>query len=200
MISTRDMQHMKKVVLKPGEHFVSAETGVVVSTLLGSCIAACLYDPVRRIVGMNHFLLANHRYSRETPVCLSEAGRYGIHSMELIINGMMKMGAGRQRIRAKVFGGSSMLTGSGTPGNFACVGEVNCRFIVEFLRNDGIPLISSDLGGSRGRIILFDSMDYSVYVRKIKEIVPKVIDREQRYWSHAIRVHERDVSDTEIWE
>jgi chemotaxis protein CheD len=194
------MSSSKKVVLNPGEHFVSAETDVVVSTLLGSCISACLYEPVRRIVGMNHFLLASHRYSRQMPVCLSEAGRYGIHSMELIINGMMKMGASRQRIRAKVFGGSSMLPASNTTGNFACVGEVNCRFILEFLRNDGIPLISSDLGGSRGRIILFDSTDYSVYVRKMKEIVPKVIDREQRYWSHAIRVHERDVSDTEIWE
>jgi len=188
------------VALNPGEHFVSAETDVVVSTLLGSCIAACLYDPVRRIVGMNHFLLANHRYSRETPVCLSEAGRYGIHSMELIINGMLKLGAGRQRLQAKVFGGSSMLPASGTTGNFACVGEVNCRFIVEFLKNDGIPLISSDLGGNRGRVILFDARDYSVYVRKMKEISPKVIDRERHYWSHAIKAHEQKEPDTEMWE
>ena len=151
MSYTGNMPCSRKVVLKPGEHYVSAETAVVVSTLLGSCISACLYDPVRRIVGMNHFLLANHRYSRETPVCLSEAGRYGIHSMELIINGMMKLGAGRQRIPAKVFGGSSMLPVSGTSCNFACVGEVNCRFIVEFLKNDGIPLISSDLGGEPGQ-------------------------------------------------
>jgi chemotaxis protein CheD len=197
------MQNMpcsKKVVLKPGEHYVSAETDVVVSTLLGSCIAACLYDPVRRILGMNHFLLANHRYSRETPVCLSEAGRYGIHSMELIINGMLKLGAGRQRIQAKVFGGSSMLPASGTTGNFACVGEVNCRFIVEFLKNDGIPLMSSDLGGSRGRVILFDARDYSVYVRKMKAIAPMVVDRERLYWSHAIRAHEQEKPDTEIWE
>jgi chemotaxis protein CheD len=190
---------MKKVILKPGEHFVSAETDVVVSTLLGSCIAACLYDPVRRILGMNHFLLANYRYSREMPVCLSEAGRYGVHSMELIINGMMKMGAARQRIQAKAFGGSSMLPASGTPGDFACVGEVNCRFIVEFLKNDGIPLISSDLGGNRGRVILFDATDYSVYVRKMKAIAPKVIDHERRYWSHAIRAYEQEEPDTEIW-
>jgi chemotaxis protein CheD len=200
MISSRDMPHVKKVVLKPGEHFVSAETDVVVSTLLGSCIAACLYDPVRRVVGMNHFLLASHRYSREIPVCLSEAGRYGIHSMELIINGMMKLGAGRQGIRAKVFGGSSMLSGPATPGNFACVGEVNCRFIVEFLKNDGIPQISSDLGGNRGRVILFDAADYSVYVRKMKAIATRVVDRERLYWRHAIRAHEQEVSDAEIWE
>jgi chemotaxis protein CheD len=199
-ISTENMPCSKKVVLKPGEHFVSAERDVAISTLLGSCISACLYEPVRRIVGMNHFLLANHRYPREMPVCLSEAGRYGIHSMELIINGMMKMGASRQRIRAKVFGGSSMLPDSGTPGNFACVGEVNCRFIVEFLKNDGIPLMSSDLGGSRGRIILFDATDYSVYVRKIKAIAPKVIDRERRYWSNALQTHEQEETVAEIWE
>lgn len=93
-----------------------------------------------------------------------------------------------------------MLPGSGTTGNFACVGEVNCRFIVEFLKNDSIPLISSDLGGSRGRIIQFDSMDYSVYVRKMKAIVPKVIDRERRYWSHAIRAHAQEDTLAEIWE
>lgn len=188
------------MVLQPGEHFVSAETDVAVSTLLGSCVAACLYDPVRRILGMNHFLLANHRYPREMPVCLSEAGRYGIHSMELIINGMLKLGAGRQRIHAKVFGGSSMLPDAGTTSNFACVGEVNCRFIVEFLKNDGIPLLSSDLGGSRGRVIIFDARDYSVYVRKMKAISPKVIDRERNYWSHTIKAHEQKEPDTEIWD
>jgi chemotaxis protein CheD len=112
----------------------------------------------------------------------------------------MKLGAGRQGIRAKVFGGSSMLSGPATPGNFACVGEVNCRFIVEFLKNDGIPLISSDLGGSRGRVIFFDSGDYSVYVRKMKAMAPKVVDRERRYWSHAIRAHERETPDMEIWD
>jgi chemotaxis protein CheD len=191
---------VKKVILKPGEHFVSAETDVVVSTLLGSCVAACLYDPVQRVLGMNHFLLASHRYPRQMPLCLSDAGRYGIHSMELIINGMMKLGASRQRIQAKAFGGSSMLPASGTPGDFACVGEVNCRFIVEFLKNDGIPLISSDLGGSRGRVVLFDATDYTVYVRRMKAIAPKVIDHERRYWSHAIRAHEQEEQDTEIWE
>jgi chemotaxis protein CheD len=190
----------KKVLLKPGEHYVSAETDVIVSTLLGSCIAACLYDPVRRVMGMNHFLLASHRYSRQIPVCLSEAGRYGVHSMELIINGMLKMGASRRDIRAKVFGGSSILPSSGTAENFVCVGEVNCRFILEFLKNDGIPLISSDLGGSRGRVILFDSGDYSVYVRKMKAMAAKVVDRERRYWSHAIRAHERETPDMEIWD
>ena len=85
------------ITVKPGEYYVSKED-VVISTLLGSCVSACLYDPVKRIVGMNHFLLSNKRYARRMPYYETEAGRYGVHSMEMLINEMMKMGARREHL------------------------------------------------------------------------------------------------------
>ncbi len=174
----------RRVVLKPGEYFVSNQP-VVVSTLLGSCVAACLWDEPNKVIGMNHFLLASRRYARSQPLCSTEAGRYGVQAMELLINGMMKLGARRENLRAKVFGGASMMKTSGGD-NFSCVGEVNIRFIVEFLVTDGIPLVSADLGGNVGRVIYFSSEDFSVHMRKMgKTRQKKVAQEEKGFWKHA---------------
>jgi chemotaxis protein CheD len=172
--------------LHPGEYYVSNRP-VVIRTLLGSCVAACLWDAPNKIIGMNHFLLANNRYSRSEPICQTEAGRYGVNAMELVINAMMKMGARRQNLRAKVFGGASVMkTNSGD--NFSCVGEVNGRFIIDFLKTDGIPLLSSDLGGTVGRVIYFSSHDFSVYVRKMGRFRQERTIREERgFWRHEIQ-------------
>jgi chemotaxis protein CheD len=186
------------ITIHPGEYYVS-DKDVVISTLLGSCIAACLYDPINRISGMNHFLLSNKRYARNMPVCITEAGRYGIHAMEMLINGMLKLGAKRENLRAKAFGGGSLLPSTNRTDNFLCVGEVNCRFIVEFLKNDGIPLIASDLGGDRGRVIRFSSDDYSVRRRKIaKSKIPDIQQNEKQFWIKSIKAEEK-IPEPDIW-
>ena len=131
---------IEHVTIRPGEYHVSSKH-VVISTLLGSCIAACLYDPVKKVLGMNHFLLSSKRYAKDMPLCITDAGRYGINAMELVINEMLKLGAKRENLHAKAFGGSTLLPSTNRSDKFICVGEVNCRFIVEFLKNDGIPLI-----------------------------------------------------------
>ncbi len=152
--------------IMPGE-FYATNKPVTVRTLLGSCVAACLYDPVNRVIGMNHFMLSNRRYAKNLPTCMSEAGRYGIHAMELIINEMLKLGARRANLKAKAFGGGSINLGTESRDNFFCVGDVNSRFIREFLKNDGIPLIAEDLGGDQARVIHFLQDDFSVHVKKI---------------------------------
>jgi chemotaxis protein CheD len=189
-----------RVTIKPGEYHVTAEENVVIATLLGSCVSACLYDPVSRIIGMNHFLLSHRRYAKGIPVCVSEAGRYGIHAMELLINGMLKLGANRQNIRAKVLGGASLFDSSGGSGGFFCVGEVNSRFILEFLERDGIPLVASDLGGVSGRVIRFSSKDYSVLVRKIKKTAnPDLAKKEKQFWSRSLKETKREAPEPDIW-
>jgi chemotaxis protein CheD len=188
----------KHIVLRPGEHFVSDER-VVISTLLGSCVAACLWDQEHGIVGMNHFLLANRRYARDMRLCLTEAGKYGIHAMELVINGMLKRGARRENLRAKAFGGASVLN-LRPRDNFNCVGEVNGRFILEFLKTDGIPLVASDLGGNAGRVIYFSSDDFSVYVRKVgKTGAQRVVRKEKGFWRRSIEQADLNVPEPEIW-
>jgi chemotaxis protein methyltransferase CheR len=109
-------------------------------TLLGSCVAACLYDPVARIGGMNHFLLPGHNL----PVAVST--RYGVHAMELLINGIMKLGGDRRRLVAKVFGGANVLGFLKPTFN---VGALNIEFIRKFLDTDGIPIVGQRLGGGQ---------------------------------------------------
>jgi len=189
----------KHVTLEPGELYVSREP-VTISTLLGSCVAACLYDPVHKVVGMNHFMLSSKRYSRDLPNFQSDAGRYGIHAMELLINEMMRIGAERKRLSAKIFGGATILQRTGTVGNFFCVGEVNCRFIKEFLTEERIPIQAQELGGEKGRVIHFTNGDYAVYLRKIeRSSSERIALRDRNCWLKAIDIQELTLPSQDIW-
>ena len=119
------------VKVLPGEFFVSDEDMLIVTTL-GSCIAACLWDRERRIGGMNHFML---------PEGTGDSGRYGSFAMELLINQLMKRGATRSTLEAKVFGGGAVIA-SMTSLN---VGERNTQFVLEYLRTERIPVVSKDV-------------------------------------------------------
>lgn len=124
-----------------GQFLVSDDPDLVMTTVLGSCVAACLRDPIARIGGMNHFLLpgdAQRAASRD-------AERYGVHLMELLVNGLMSHGANRGRLEAKLFGGARTIFKSSD------VGQMNGDFAERFLKNEGIRIVSSSLGGSSGR-------------------------------------------------
>jgi chemotaxis protein CheD len=163
-------------------------------------VSACLFDPVRKIIGMNHFMLSNPRYSTVLPIYVSEAGRYGIHAMELLINDMMKKGADRRSLRAKAFGGASIFKKGEAVGNFMCVGQVNTKFIKEFLADEGIPLDSMDLGGEHGRVIHFSNGDFAVYRRKIgQNRSHQLAMRDRDCWHRAISVQERMMPEIELW-
>ncbi len=195
----REEPYGKRVILFPGEYFVT-DRKVRISTLLGSCVSACLYDPVNRVVGMNHFLLSNRRYANRSPLVTTEAGRYGVHAMEIIINGMLKLGAQKKYINAKVCGGSSLNIARDNKDNFHCVGQVNCRFIKEFLHNDGIKIVSSDLGGPTGRVVHFDTHDFSLYIRKIKKVTLNGLGvRDKEYWKQELKRHREEGTEPEIW-
>ena len=125
-----------------GEWKVSNDPSVVLSTVLGSCVAACLRDPVAGVGGMNHFLLPGSADS------MSQGGdmsRYGVHLMELLINGLLKQGARRDRLEAKIFGGAK------TIASFSNVGQQNADFAMGFLRDEGIQIVGSSTGGEAGR-------------------------------------------------
>jgi chemotaxis protein CheD len=184
---------MQRFTIDPGEYHV-AQGNVIISTLLGSCVSACLWDPVKRIIGMNHFLLANQRYSREMPVIQSEAGRYGIHAMELLINAMFKAGASKSNLQAKAFGGGNVLANLYKQESFFAVGDVNSRFILEFLKNERIPLVASDLGGEHGRVINFVAADFSVYLKRIErtDSEKQVVAAEHRYYDKELARQKQD--------
>jgi chemotaxis protein CheD len=133
----------KSVTVLQGEYRVTTDPKIVFSTVLGSCIAACIYDPENGVGGMNHFLLANARQGG------AANARYGIHAMELLINGIMKKGAVRSNLKAKVFGGAKM------SANLSDIGASNADFVQRFLRDEGIPCISSSVGGTSARRVRF---------------------------------------------
>ena len=195
----QDWKNRKRVTLDPGEYYVTRED-VLITTLLGSCVSACLYDPYTGIVGMNHFLLSCKRYARNMPLCITDAGRYGVHSMELLINEMWNRGAQRVHLKAKAFGGACIMkTDGSSTGNFLAVGEVNVRFIKEFLDNEGMPLVSSDLGGTVGRVINFYSEDFSVDVRKMIARGANVVKKEEQYWKKSVRRQEGAETQIDLW-
>lgn len=129
-----------------GEWKVSNDPSVVLSTVLGSCVAACLRDPAAGVGGMNHFLLPG---SVDALAQGGDVSRYGVHLMELLINGLLKQGARRDRLEAKIFGGAK------TIASFSNVGQQNADFATRFLRDEGIQIVSSSTGGDAGRKLEF---------------------------------------------
>lgn len=135
---------VRRINIVQGEHHVSDAQDVALTTVLGSCIAACLYDPFRGVGGMNHFLLG------ESGSGLGEAEmRYGAYAMEVLINDLMKAGASRQRLQAKVFGGAKMFK------TLNDVGAGNSAFARRFLTDEGIPIVAESIGGGGARRVEF---------------------------------------------
>ncbi|QDW65524.1 chemoreceptor glutamine deamidase CheD [Luteimonas granuli] len=125
--------------------YLAVDDGTALVTVLGSCVAACLRDPLLRIGGMNHFMLPDGNVRDGAPA------RYGSHAMELLINDLLKRGASRRRLEAKVFGGANVLRGfTSNP-----VGSRNAEFIGTYLDAERIPVLASDLGGIHPRKIWF---------------------------------------------
>jgi len=159
----------REVVIHPGEYF-SSDEAVVISTILGSCISVALIDSTQNRGGLNHFLLPELTYNQDKSILLQKNARYGVHAMELLINQIMKMGSEKRNLTAKVFGGGSVLSARSNEKN---VGYQNIQFIIEFLRNEKIPMIASDTGDFCGRKILFFPDTGRVLVKKLQS--PKAI-------------------------
>lgn len=133
-----------RINLVQGDYHVTGDPAAVLTTLLGSCVAACLRDAVAGIGGMNHFLLPNGDGFAER-----DMQRYGVHAMELLVNGLLRQGARRDRLEARLFGGGRL------HAQLADIGGTNAAFAEEFLRREGIAHVGGSLRGLRARRIQF---------------------------------------------
>ena len=133
----------KLVYVVQGTYYVSAHPDATFSTVLGSCISVCLYDPLAAIGGMNHFLLPGGRGTDSGHI------RFGVNAMEKLINELLKNGACKTRLLAKVFGGARMST------TLSDIGGQNAAFTHTFLTNEGITSVSESVGGSLARRVIF---------------------------------------------
>ena len=159
----------------PGEYFATDKSMVLV-TVLGSCVAACIRDSRAGVGGMNHFMLPRSEKDPASPVSMS--ARYGTYAMEILINQLIKMGARRDTMEAKVFGGGNVLRGF-TMNN---IGESNANFVLEYLHNEGIRVTAEDMLGVHPRKLYFFPVTGKVLVKKIKELHNHtIVERESEY-------------------
>ncbi len=148
--------------VQPGGFTVTRRGDLVLGTLLGSCVSACICDPQAGIGGLNHFLLPDDGGTAQTGAAraTTNATRYGVHAMEMLINEILKLGGARRQLQAKVFGGANVIAlSSANP-----VGERNQAFAIDFLRREGIPVTAADLGGERARRVYFKPATNKVLV------------------------------------
>lgn len=158
-----------RVAIHVGQLFAT-RAPTLIRTLLGSCISACLYDPIVKLGGMNHFLLPDAEGSQ------TDSARFGVHAMEELIFRMQSLGGDRRRLKGKVFGGGHVLD---TADSEDSVPRRNVRFIEEFMGVEGIPVVSRDLGGREGRVVVFATDSGRAFVRKVGAL-PEIMRDEQR--------------------
>lgn len=163
-------QHFQHNAVKvlPGEYFVS-DKKIIIMTVLGSCIAACLWDSRMRVGGMNHFMLPEGDAA-------DVSGRYGSYAMELLINEMQKMGARRETMQAKIFGGGQVMRNFTTMN----VGERNTQFVINYLRTERIPIVSDDVLDIYPRKVVFFPVTGKAMVKRLAHAHPDILAQEKR--------------------
>jgi len=157
------------VKILPGEYFVYDED-LLIMTTLGSCIATCLWDRQAKVGGMNHFMLPDNGGNG------NDSGRYGSYAMELLINEMLKMGASRMTMEAKVFGGGAVISGMNTIN----VGERNTAFVMEYLKTERIPVVSKDVLDIYPRKVCFLPHSGKAMVKRLAATNPDAIVQQER--------------------
>lgn len=177
----RKFDHEAVKVL-PGEYFVTA-SNVLMVTVLGSCVSACIRDRDKGIGGMNHFMLADSDSS-----AVSSSARYGTYAMEILINHLLKLGARKSSLEAKVFGGGRVMATLTS----SQVGDRNAKFVHEFLKTEGIGIVAEDLLDVYPRKVYFFPATGRVLVKKLVRMHNDTLIRREK--EYAARLTEAPVS------
>ena len=157
----------------PGEYCVS-DQGMLLVTVLGSCVAACIRDVDSGVGGMNHFMLPDDGGHD----VLGSSARYGTYAMEVLINHLFKMGARRNRLEAKVFGGGAVLASLSSSN----IGARNAEFVLDYLKTEKIPVVAKDLLDSYPRKVYYFPETGRVLVKKLHRVHNETLfSRERDY-------------------
>jgi chemotaxis protein CheD len=163
----------------PGEFYLTKETNEVLVTVLGSCVSACIRDPIAGVGGMNHFMLPHHRSGAWGNDLKST--RFGNFAMEKLPNELIKAGCVRERMEIKVFGGGNVTDTSNA------VGSDNAEFILAYLRAEGLRSAATDLGGRRPRRIHYYPATGRVVRRLLGVSERYSIDREENDYGSRLQ-------------
>lgn len=169
---------MDAAKISPGEYYFTSQDMVIV-TVLGSCVSACIRDVVTGVGGMNHFMLPdNGKADKDSPI--SESMRYGTYAMEVLINQLLKNGAKRENLEAKIFGGGNVLRSFTTMN----VGDRNAAFVRSYLKEERIRVTGEDLNDVYPRKVYFFPRTGRVLVKKLKQMHNyTLVKREEDYAS-----------------
>jgi chemotaxis protein CheD len=171
-------EHIHVVKIFSGDWHVSTGDEML-ATILGSCVSACIRDPITKIGGMNHFLLPGDESSTTQ---MGEGARYGVFAMESLINGIMKAGGRKDRLEIKVFGGGNVIN------NSARIGSKNAKFIRDFLRREGLRITSEDLEGDHPRRIHYYPATGKVMMRLLRRKEDLVVVEEEARYTKRISI------------
>ncbi|MDD2988272.1 MAG: chemotaxis protein CheD [Zoogloea sp.] len=178
-LPAREIERLSRNVA-PGAWAVEREQPL--STLLGSCVAVCLFDAQARVGGLNHFMLPNLQRSANSEVDALLAGDY---AMETLLNALLARGAKKPRIQAKAFGGGTIIE---TAGQSLAIGQRNARFARDWLQREGIPVVASDFLGPWSRKLLFLPANGDAWCKRIvtSHATAEVIAREERAYAATL--------------
>lgn len=164
----------------PGEYFYT-DKDMLIGTVLGSCVSACIRDRTTGLGGMNHFMLPDGGDSN-SPV--SASMRYGTFAMEVLINDLLKAGARRECLEAKVFGGGAVLRGFSAMN----VGERNAAFVTQFLKTERIPVLAEDLNDIYPRKVFFFPRTGKVLVKKLMQTQNDTLAKRELDYAKRLKV------------
>jgi len=170
------------VKILPGEYYVTRGQEAI-STVLGSCISACAHDPVKKVGGMNHFMLpedASTGPNNWLDPSIGLATRYGSYAMESLINDLLKLGATRERLEIKVFGGGRVLSG------VTDVGARNIAFVRSYLQLEGYRILAEDLGGTQPRKVIYFPTTGRVKMRRLRPVENRIISHHEQLYLASI--------------
>ncbi|MGH8136679.1 MAG: chemoreceptor glutamine deamidase CheD [Steroidobacteraceae bacterium] len=166
------------VKILPGEYYVTCSDEAI-STVLGSCISACVRDPVRNVGGMNHFMLPEDASSGPNnwlDPAVGLATRYGSYAMESLVNDLLKLGATRERLEIKLFGGGRVLSG------MTDVGERNIAFIRNYIELEGYRIAAEDMGGTQPRKVVYFPTSGRARMRQLRPVENRIISHHEQLY------------------
>jgi chemotaxis protein CheD len=169
------------VRIMPGEYFVSKESEVI-TTVLGSCVSACIRDTRQGIGGMNHFMLPDADMGGNTDP--AAAGRYGTHAMQFLLDAILKLGGNVDNLEVKLFGGGKIVEG------MSDVGERNIEFVRGYLANAGISVHAEDLGLTFPRKINYFVDSGRVMVKKLRALHNRSVVATEKDYFQGIDGHD----------
>lgn len=194
MKTSEEFRHIRRIqdprfpheiaAIMPGEHFVSAAP-MIVYTVLGSCVSACIRDPVLNIGGMNHFMLPapDGDYGSDS---WADSGRYGSFAMELLINGILSQGGCKTRLEVKLFGGARIYQDNET------IGSRNAEWALEYLRDEGLQPIKVDIGETCPRKVYYFTESGRVLLKKIERLKNHTIQEREAQYRDSLRKRETE--------